>query len=347
MFGGEPGLSPHREREQHLRHLYVGMALLAALVQACIVPYAQVSDLPGLSLQAQLGTGSNLLLVVLALWPRVSMHAFQLILIVSAQLWLLSSALLFLLGETLSATLLVGYLTVTLFSFAWLQARPAATLALLGYLLLWGPVSGERTVDPPGLLMTGFAAILIWFLSAHGQSLYRAHLRSDALATLAFTDPLTGLLNRRSGHEKLAELFGRAGAQPDRLAAVLVDIDHFKRVNDSLGHHRGDEVLIALAELMEDNVTPQDAVIRWGGEEFLLILTGRDPQGARAAVRQIVEAVRAYRMPGFPPVTVSAGLALASEVRSVPDLLALADERLYAAKEAGRDRVMDRARTGT
>ncbi|MFC6750930.1 hypothetical protein [Deinococcus aquaticus] len=60
--------------------------------------------------------------------------------------------------------------------------------------------------------MTGFAATLIWFLSAHGQSLYRAHLRSDALATLAFTDPLTGLLNRRSGHEKLTELFGRAGA---------------------------------------------------------------------------------------------------------------------------------------
>ncbi|GHG27391.1 hypothetical protein GCM10017784_19940 [Deinococcus indicus] len=345
MFGGQIPSTARPERDQFLRQLYVGMALLAALVQAGVAQYAQTAGLPGLSVQARLGTAFNVLLVVLALWPRVSTHHFQLILIGSGQLWLLGSVWLYLRGETLSATLLVGFLTVTLFSFAWLRARPAATLTLLGYLLLWGPVSGERPVDVPGLLMTGFAAVLIWFLSAHGQTLYRAHLRSDALAALAFTDPLTGLLNRRSGREKLDVLFGAADTRPEQLA--LVDIDHFKRVNDSLGHHRGDEVLIALAELLQSHLAPQDAAVRWGGEEFLLILTGRDPPEARAAVRRIVEAVREYRVLGLPSVTVSAGLALASEGRSVPELLALADERLYAAKDAGRDRLMDRPRTAS
>ncbi|MBX8465744.1 GGDEF domain-containing protein [Deinococcus sp. RIT780] len=347
MFGPQVTAAPHPEREQHLRRLYVGMALLAALVQAGVAGYAQTAGLPGLTVQARLGTAFNVLLVGLALWPRVSTHHFQLILIGSGQLWLLSSVALYLRGETLSATLLVGFLTVTLFSFAWLRAVWAALLTLVGYLLLWGPVSGERSVDVPGLLMTGFAAVLIWFLSAHGQTLYRAHLRSDALAALAFTDPLTGLLNRRSGREKLDVLFGATGTRPGQLAAVLVDIDHFKRVNDSLGHHRGDEVLTALAALLQSHLAPQDAAVRWGGEEFLLILAGRDPADARAAVRRIVDAVREYRVLGLPPVTVSAGLALASEVRSVPELLALADERLYAAKDAGRDRVMDRPRTAS
>lgn len=175
------------------------MALLAALVQAGVAGYAQTAGLPDLTVQARLGTAFNVLLVGLALWPRVSTHHFQLILIGSGQLWLLSSVALYLRGETLSATLLVGLLMVTLFSFAWLRAVWAALLTLVGYLLLWGPVSGERSVDVPGLLMTGFAAVLIWCLSAHGQTLYRAHLRSDALAALAFTDPLMGLLNRRSG----------------------------------------------------------------------------------------------------------------------------------------------------
>ncbi|WP_189064818.1 GGDEF domain-containing protein [Deinococcus seoulensis] len=340
MFGGEPGGLVEGGREQHLRRLYVGMALLAALVQACIAQYAQSNALPGLNLQALLGLGFNLLLVGLAAWQRVPAHVFQLILIVSGQLWVLSSALLFVRAEIPSATLLVGFLTMALFAFAWLRAPAAAALTLAGYLLLVGPVAAARPLDPPGLLMTGFAATLIWFLSAHGQSLHRAHLRNDALATLAFTDPLTGVLNRRSGRERLDGALRAARAHPQRLAAVLIDIDHFKRVNDSLGHHRGDEILIALADLLERSVTPQDAVIRWGGEEFLLLLAGRDPQDAQALAWQVVRAVRAQRLPGFPPVTVSAGMALASEAEGVPGWLALADARLYAAKDAGRDRVV-------
>lgn len=80
---------------------------------------------------------------------------------------------------------------------------------------------------------------------------------------------------------------------------------------------------------------------------FQLSLAGRDPPDARTAAQRIVQAVREYRVLGLPPVTVSAGMALASEVRSVPDLLALADERLYAAKAAGRDRLMDRTSTAS
>lgn len=192
----------------------------------------------------------------------------------------------------------------------------------------------------------------------------RSHLRvkwmADELRSSARTDPLTGIANRRRFDEVLANEWSRANRSSDALTVILLDVDYFKRFNDSYGHPAGDECLRRVAgALREACLRPGDLVARYGGEEFGVVLPETPLGGAVCVAKRLLDAVAQLAIPhvasmAAPCVSVSAGIAayappnvhppsrrvLSSEVNAsqVGLLLANADSALYAAKEAGRAR---------
>lgn len=162
----------------------------------------------------------------------------------------------------------------------------------------------------------------------------------EALARLARTDPLTGLINRRGFDEALAREHARRHRGGPPSALLLVDIDHFKRVNDTWGHPAGDETLRLLGDLLGSTFRATDVVGRIGGEEFAVLLVDCEPQEAADRARGLCDAVRTRARGWEHPITVSVGVAASLEHAATPrELMASADAALYAAKAAGRDRV--------
>jgi diguanylate cyclase (GGDEF)-like protein len=160
----------------------------------------------------------------------------------------------------------------------------------------------------------------------------------------ALTDPLTGLYNRRYLWEFLRREWVRAKRRELPLTAIMLDLDHFKRINDTFGHPAGDYVLVAVAGLLRNQIRSSDIVCRYGGEEFALIL----PETSPDSVRQRAESIRAaikqlkltYQGVALGSLTASLGVALFPIHADDPDaLMAAADAALYAAKSAGRDRI--------
>jgi two-component system, cell cycle response regulator len=166
----------------------------------------------------------------------------------------------------------------------------------------------------------------------------------QSLRFAATHDFLTGLLNRSETLASLDREFSRSGREGKPAALIMADIDHFKRINDSLGHAAGDEVLKEVARRLKSDLRPYDLVGRYGGEEFLLILPGCDlTTGARRAdeVRRLVAKDPIPTPLGTASVTVSMGVSATSPDRdhTVSDFLHEADVSMYAAKKNGRNRV--------
>ncbi|GAA0557925.1 hypothetical protein GCM10010172_46180 [Paractinoplanes ferrugineus] len=179
-----------------------------------------------------------------------------------------------------------------------------------------------------------------------------ARQEAERFREQARRDPLTGLRNRRYVDEHLPVLIGQAQARGDQLWAAVLDLDHFKRINDSCSHETGDQVLVMVAALLADTVAgsgePTAFAARLGGEEFLLVLGGHEHDEALGELDRLRRRVAAH--PWWPavgelPVTVSIGVAgvLADSTQST--LLARADEQLYEAKRAGRNRVRTASRS--
>jgi diguanylate cyclase (GGDEF)-like protein/PAS domain S-box-containing protein len=173
----------------------------------------------------------------------------------------------------------------------------------------------------------------------------RKHLE-DRLLTLANTDPLTGALNRRAGEELLATALRGWRQDGRRFCVLMIDCDHFKLVNDIWGHEVGDKVLVALVEICRENLRGGDIAVRWGGEEFLLMLaaTSRDAALAIAErLRRTIEDRDIDRGGGTIRITVSIGVAEVHEGDTRADeMVRRADRSLYFAKNAGRNRVVAR-----
>jgi diguanylate cyclase (GGDEF)-like protein len=158
-----------------------------------------------------------------------------------------------------------------------------------------------------------------------------------------FEDALTGLANRRFLDQRLAQEFQRARRHRRPLAVAIADLDHFKRVNDTYSHGVGDDVLRAIAHILRDHVRHTDLVARFGGEEFVLVLTETDVEAARVVCEKLRGAVEAYHWEALRPglaVTISIGICADTEMPSHERMLAAADARLYEAKAAGRNRVV-------
>ncbi|WP_462389072.1 diguanylate cyclase [Acidovorax sp. Q11] len=161
-----------------------------------------------------------------------------------------------------------------------------------------------------------------------------------ALDLQARTDALTGLLNRRGFETQMAFALALARRSTRPLSLIAVDVDHFKRVNDTYGHEAGDEVLRRLARTLETRLRGSDVIARLGGEEFVALLPDTDLEGARAIAQTLVTAMAQQQDPVVGTITVSAGVA---SMRGADDsgaaILRRGDMALYEAKGQGRNRV--------
>jgi diguanylate cyclase (GGDEF)-like protein len=170
-----------------------------------------------------------------------------------------------------------------------------------------------------------------------------ASLRASVaeVSRLAATDPLTGLMNRRGLADAWPDIEAFAG---ENVVLGMLDIDHFKRVNDEYSHIVGDAVLRKVARLMMQSLRGSDRLVRYGGEEFAAVLVGAEPAQARSVFERLRRTVQAYdwsRMAARLGVTVSAGVVRVRPLESFETAAERADRLLYAAKAAGRNRVVD------
>jgi diguanylate cyclase (GGDEF)-like protein/PAS domain S-box-containing protein/putative nucleotidyltransferase with HDIG domain len=174
------------------------------------------------------------------------------------------------------------------------------------------------------------------------RELEQAHREADRLAR---TDALTGIDNRRQFSDAIGREFARDDRESRGVGVVLLDVDHFKRVNDTHGHDVGDEVLVAVARRLAGAIRPYDMLARWGGEEFIVLVAGMtDVAVLRRIAEQLIETVRATPIEtshGPLRVSASAGAASHTAQRASPEeVIDAADQAMYAAKRRGRNRVV-------
>lgn len=164
----------------------------------------------------------------------------------------------------------------------------------------------------------------------------------DRMKQLAYVDGLTGIHNRRFFEMRIGEELERASRFGGRMSVIMVDIDHFKRLNDEFGHLLGDEALRNVSSILKQQLRKMDMVCRYGGEEFAVVVPETTGENALKVAEKLRRQVESYHFPGVPrPVTISCGVADYPEHGTTRDeVVAAADAALYAAKQAGRNRVM-------
>jgi diguanylate cyclase (GGDEF)-like protein len=192
-----------------------------------------------------------------------------------------------------------------------------------------GPALGSRRRDAVGVLAGS--------LDALGGTMQALHARIEGLA---LKDPLTGVLNHRGLHDALHDALEGARDRKEKVAVVVLDIDHFEQLNDADGHAAGDEALRIAARVLEGELRPGDICGRIGGDEFLLALVDSDAWGAERVVERIRGAAASAPVhAGHPGLTFSAGIAeFPRDARDQVGLMRLADGALYRAKRSGRNR---------
>jgi diguanylate cyclase (GGDEF)-like protein len=215
------------------------------------------------------------------------------------------------------------------------MASPDSKLfASIGGWAKWLPWIVVALVALLGLVVLGL------LLRSNAERVRLAAL-SRKLAEAASTDALTGLANRRSLQAQLAQASAFATRYREMLSVLMIDLDHFKRINDAHGHEAGDTVLVAVAEAMRHVFRDSDIFGRWGGDEFLAVLPNTDATGALEAGQRLCERVREIDIAEhdlLEPITLSVGCTAA--IGGEPsDLINEADNSLFEAKRAGRSRV--------
>lgn len=205
------------------------------------------------------------------------------------------------------------------------------------------PVGTISYVAGSLLFLTAFL-VLMSVATIMRDQWHSAINRAAVFSRWAMTDELTGLANRRAGTEILARQCAIARRQGSPQSIIMGDLDGFKRVNDRAGHALGDAVLTNVAKKLQETVRETDAVARWGGEEFLIIASNLDLEGAHLLAERCRRAIEAEPMAGD-KLTMTFGVAQYRDGDTRESLLARADTNLYAGKKAGRNRVESQANT--
>ena len=209
--------------------------------------------------------------------------------------------------------------------------------ATIGMIHLQWSEHASSTVQPPAIELLRSTAEQI------GLAIGNVHLR-EKLRSQAMRDPLTGLYNRRHFNEFLSRRVAEATRTGRPFGLLMIDLDHFKSINDTFGHDAGDEVLRSTAQLLQQSARADEAVFRLGGEEFVLALNDGDDMdllGCGERLRRELEAhQRLWNNAPLPNVTASLGLAcFPHDGRDEHTLMLKADAALYTAKRTGRNRV--------
>jgi len=255
-------------------------------------------------------------------------------------------------GDLPSLPLTFAILPFVIWAALRFEQREVAPLnALVCSLAVWhtlagrGPFAALPPQTSPLLLLAFTSTVMITGLVLNavvGERSRAIEALGQALKTLkedSIRDPLTNLYNRRFLHDYLSRELIRAKREGIRVAVIMLDLDHFKRVNDTKGHGVGDIVLMEIAALLKRHIRGSDIACRFGGEEFTLVLPNATPHSARTRAEAICRAVReeSDRLVG---VTASLGVAVFPDSTADPEaLLRVADQALYQAKGRGRDQV--------
>lgn len=178
------------------------------------------------------------------------------------------------------------------------------------------------------------------YLLGVGLDITRQKRLEAALEHEASTDPLTGVANRQRFDSELERALARYNRYGSPLALAIIDLDHFKRVNDVYGHDIGDRVLVELTERLAGEIREPDFLARWGGEEFVVLLQETGASDAYSMAERLRRRVAAEPFPDVGPITVSAGLASVRAGDNAGTLLKRADDALYEAKRNGRNQVV-------
>lgn len=214
-----------------------------------------------------------------------------------------------------------------------------AAIAFSAALLIYFPWLTWRYIDVAlasrHLVSLLLVAILINIVLSVISSLHHT------LAKQALTDPLTGCFNRRCMDQELSVLVAKARRYSVTASALLIDIDHFKEINDTCGHGQGDLVLQQMVEIASARIRVGDRLYRYGGEEFLMLLEQTGTGGAIVAAEDIRARIEAAELLPGRRVTVSIGVAQYQAGQSIEAWTKRADNALYQAKAAGRNRVMN------
>jgi diguanylate cyclase (GGDEF)-like protein len=226
------------------------------------------------------------------------------------------------------------------FLIAWILLEGFTIAAALRFLVTSSP--GSDWLDYYGLPLSMVAASILIALGVADRLRAQRAALSDA-ERRAQTDPLTGVLNRRSLIERLDAACARAKARGLPIALLFIDLDHFKQINDTFGHQAGDACLRAIIDPIHAELRQSDVIGRYGGEEFVVILSSADAAAAGPIAQRILERVAAVRITGFGEpigVTCSIGIA-ASDTLGIwgEPLLAQADAAVYVAKRSGRNQI--------
>lgn len=218
-----------------------------------------------------------------------------------------------------------------------------AALSVRAYQALTVAPATKISIDAAGQSNVPFAIVVMFVGGLINLAQIRLVLGRvlAQLTTQAQTDPLTGAINRRGLMHRLPALHARARQGGSGYVVLMVDVDHFKAINDQHGHAEGDQVLKRVAHRLRDSLRGGDLVARWGGEEFCVVLPRTQLAEAHALAERLASEVADS---GVPQVTVSIGVAEVNAAReSVEDVIRRADQALYDAKEAGRNRVVTAA----
>lgn len=214
-----------------------------------------------------------------------------------------------------------------------------ATLVVLACLishalLLPGSVF-ESHYQMVSFLVTSMMASVLSFIFA-----YRTGVQREQLQLMATQDPLTGARNRRAMNDELKIAVASHRRHKHSYGMLIMDLDHFKQINDRCGHHAGDQVLIAFVEIMQRASRSEDRLFRFGGEEFLLLLPNTDLNGLHSVAQNLLKRVAEELRSPVGPVTVSIGGAVLQNREHWESWLQRADACLYQAKSAGRNRAI-------
>jgi diguanylate cyclase (GGDEF)-like protein len=200
----------------------------------------------------------------------------------------------------------------------------------------------QKNIIHPDLINVGFSylSMVMGLATVIGLLWLALTVHRLALHKMAQTDSLTGLLNRRAFEEILRRELPRCDRNGSQMGIMLIDLDYFKQVNDSLGHFAGDEALRRIAMVLRDGTRPSDVLARYGGEEFVVLLRNAGVDESRAAAERIrLQIANLSGLPGSVHLTASIGVAISKLRDTVTEFLLRSDEALYQSKRTGRNLV--------